>query len=52
MLDIRDQETPDAWVERDPRMIRQTGRHPFNSEAPPSLVAKSFVSDNKLAYVR
>ena len=27
--------TPDAWVPRDPRVIRLTGRHPLNCE--PSL---------------
>lgn len=30
-LDIK---TPDGWLARDPRLIRLTGVHPFNVEAP------------------
>src|SRR4051794_24400200 len=33
VLDI-DKPTPDAHVPRDPRLIRLTGVHPFNVEAP------------------
>src|SRR5919108_5628397 len=33
VLDI-DKKTPDAHVPRDPRLIRLTGVHPFNVEAP------------------
>jgi len=29
-----DRDTPDNHVPRDPRLIRLTGVHPFNSEAP------------------
>ena len=29
-----DADSPDRHVPRDPRMIRLTGHHPFNSEAP------------------
>ena len=29
-----DADTPDAHVKRDPRLIRLTGVHPFNVEAP------------------
>lgn len=39
MIDDRDVGTPDDWITRDGRMIRLTGRHPFNSEPPPSLLA-------------
>jgi nitrate reductase (NAD(P)H) len=37
VLDI-DKKTPDAYVPRDPRLIRLTGVHPFNVEAPLSIV--------------
>lgn len=30
--DYRDVGTPDVWIPRDGRMVRLTGRHPFNSE--------------------
>jgi len=36
--DDRDKDTPDEWVHRDPRLIRLTGRHPFNVEPPPKLL--------------
>ena len=29
----QDKQTPDNWVPRDERMVRLTGKHPFNSEA-------------------
>lgn len=29
----QDAQTPDNWVARDDRMVRLTGKHPFNSEA-------------------
>ena len=32
--DYRDKGTPDEWIPRDGRMVRLTGRHPFNSEPP------------------
>ncbi|KAJ9115229.1 hypothetical protein QFC20_001096 [Naganishia adeliensis] len=32
-IDEKDAGTPDAWLNRDPRMVRLTGKHPFNSEA-------------------
>ncbi|CAJ1956071.1 unnamed protein product [Cylindrotheca closterium] len=32
--DFRDEKTPDDWIPRDGRMVRLTGRHPFNSETP------------------
>mmetsp|Transcript_23943 Transcript_23943/g.34271 ORF Transcript_23943/g.34271 Transcript_23943/m.34271 type:complete len:508 (-) Transcript_23943:66-1589(-) len=32
--DHRDVGTPDEWIPRDGRMVRLTGRHPFNSEPP------------------
>lgn len=31
-------QTPDRWVKRNPELVRLTGKHPFNAEAPiPSL---------------
>ena len=38
--DSRDKGTPDEWVPRDGRMVRLTGRHPFNSEPPVEELAK------------
>ncbi|KAG9103002.1 hypothetical protein FRC07_010108, partial [Ceratobasidium sp. 392] len=29
----QDKQTPDSWVKRDERLVRLTGKHPFNSEA-------------------
>lgn len=33
-VDARDAGTPDNWIKRHPAMLRNTGAHPFNSEAP------------------
>ena len=33
-VDERDVKTPDNWVKRHPNLIRLTGKHPFNVEAP------------------
>lgn len=30
-IDPRDENTPDAFVLRDPSMVRLTGKHPFNA---------------------
>ena len=52
VLDI-DQKTPDAHVPRDPRLIRLTGIHPFNVEAPLSaLFNEGFLTSPELFYVR
>lgn len=49
-LDIK---TPDAHVPRDPRLIRLTGVHPFNVEAPLSdLFNEGFLTSPELFYVR
>ncbi|KAK0565886.1 hypothetical protein OC844_000994 [Tilletia horrida] len=51
-LDI-DSRTPDAWVERDERMIRLTGKHPLNVEAPlADLWNAGFLTPQNLFYVR
>ncbi|KAF5560578.1 nitrate reductase [Fusarium napiforme] len=48
-----DLKTPDNFVERDPRLIRLTGVHPFNVEAPLSdLYDEGFLTSENLHYVR
>ena len=48
-----DIKTPDKHVERDPRLIRLTGVHPFNVEAPLSnLFDEGFLTTKDLHYVR
>ena len=52
VLDI-DKKTPDEWLPRDPKLIRLTGVHPFNSEAPLSdLYNEGFLTSPELFYVR
>ena len=52
ILDI-DKKTPDAHVPRDPRLIRLTGVHPFNVEAPlTTLFAEGFLTTPELFFVR
>jgi len=51
-LDV-DSKTPDNWVERDERMIRLTGKHPLNVEAPlADLWNAGFLTPQNLFYVR
>ena len=46
-------QTPDAWIGRDTRMIRLTGQHPYNVEAPLSdLFGQGFLTPQNLFYVR
>ncbi|PQE11450.1 nitrate reductase protein [Rutstroemia sp. NJR-2017a WRK4] len=48
-----DLKTPDSHVPRDPRLIRLTGTHPFNVEAPLSaLYDEGFLTSPELFYVR
>jgi hypothetical protein len=48
-----DKPTPDAHVPRDPRLIRLTGAHPFNAEAPlGDLYNEGFLTTPDLFYVR
>ncbi|GAB1518037.1 Cytosolic Fe-S cluster assembly factor nar1 [Rhizoctonia solani] len=48
-----DVQTPDNWVVRDGRLIRLTGKHPFNCEAKLSdLFAAGFLTPTELFYVR
>lgn len=52
VLDI-DKKTLDAHVPRDARLIRLTGTHPFNVEAPLSaLFNEGFLTSPELFYVR
>lgn len=45
--------TPDAWVARDERMVRLTGKHPYNCEAPlTDLWNAGFLTPQALFYVR
>lgn len=48
-----DLKTPDSHVERDSRLIRLTGTHPFNCEPPLSdLYKEGFLTSENLHYVR
>ncbi|PHH81994.1 hypothetical protein CDD83_3393 [Cordyceps sp. RAO-2017] len=48
-----DQKTPDSHVERDERLVRLTGSHPFNAEAPLNeLYDEGFITSENLHYVR
>jgi len=48
-----DKKTPDGWLPRDSRLIRLTGVHPFNVEAPLSdLYNEGFLTSPELFYVR
>ncbi|KAK4066872.1 hypothetical protein Trihar35433_7299 [Trichoderma harzianum] len=48
-----DSQTPDHWIARDDRMIRLTGKHPCNVEAPLSALFKAgFLTPQNLFYVR
>ncbi|ORX45271.1 molybdopterin binding oxidoreductase [Hesseltinella vesiculosa] len=52
-VDPKDLKTPDAFVERDPSMIRLTGVHPFNAEPPLSSLEKAgWLTPNELHFVR
>lgn len=48
-----DASTPDAWIARDERMVRLTGKHPYNVEAPLTDLWKAgFLTPQSLFYVR
>merc|ERR1719390_148942 len=52
-LDGRDANNNDHWVQRNPRMNRLTGIHPFNSEAPLSVLRDhGFLTPPRLHIVR
>lgn len=51
--DARDEGTSDAWVDRSPSLVRLTGKHPFNCEAPlDRLMRHGFITPSPLHYVR
>ena len=51
--DYRDVGTPDEWLPRDGRLVRLTGRHPFNVEPPISVLNEyKFITPSSLHYVR
>lgn len=53
VLDPRDEATADSWVQRNPSLVRLTGKHPFNCEPPlPRLMAHGFITPTQLHYVR
>ncbi|XP_061339508.1 nitrate reductase [NADH] 2-like [Gastrolobium bilobum] len=53
VLDPRDGGTADHWVHRNASMLRLTGKHPFNSEAPlQRLMHHGFITPVPLHYVR
>ncbi|KAF5831631.1 Mo-co oxidoreductase dimerization domain-containing protein [Dunaliella salina] len=51
--DAKDKGTADAWIPRDPRILRLTGRHPLNCEPPMhDLMAAGFITPPSIHYVR
>lgn len=53
VLDLRDEGTADNWIERNASMVRLTGKHPFNCEAPLTrLMHHGFITPVPLHYVR
>ncbi|KAK8492297.1 hypothetical protein V6N11_066663 [Hibiscus sabdariffa] len=53
ILDVRDEATADNWIERNPSLVRLTGKHPFNSEPPLNrLMHHGFITPVPLHYVR
>lgn len=53
VIDPLDQKTPDGWLPRDSRLIRLTGAHPFNCEAPlTDLYNEGWLTSPELFYVR
>ncbi|KAH9947042.1 hypothetical protein B0H21DRAFT_856810 [Amylocystis lapponica] len=48
-----DVQTPDGWIRRNPDLIRLTGKHPFNCEAPVQrLYDAGFITPAHLHFVR
>jgi nitrate reductase (NAD(P)H) len=53
MADYRDMKSPDEWVPRDGRLVRLTGKHPFNVEPPLNILDQyKFITPSSLHYVR
>lgn len=52
-IDEADETTPDNWIPRSSELIRLTGKHPVNAEAPlHRLFESGFITPNELHYVR
>ncbi|EMT66945.1 Nitrate reductase [NADH] 1 [Fusarium odoratissimum] len=52
-IDDQDQFSPDNWLPRSPDLIRLTGKHPLNAEAPLTrLYEAGLITPNELHYVR
>ncbi|GLC36090.1 hypothetical protein PLESTB_001381700 [Pleodorina starrii] len=52
-VDKKDQDTPDNWVRRDPRILRLTGRHPLNCEPPMDVLMQyGFITPPAVHFVR
>ena len=52
-IDGADAQTPDNWIPRSSALIRRTGPHPLNAEAPlATLLEAGLVTPNALHYVR
>lgn len=52
-IDEADQFTPDHWVPRAAELIRNTGSHPLNAEAPlKALIDEGLITQNEIHYVR
>lgn len=52
-IDEQDQFTPDNWLPRSANLIRLTGKHPLNAEAPlAELYDAGLITPNELHYVR
>ncbi|XP_071731200.1 nitrate reductase [NADH]-like [Rutidosis leptorrhynchoides] len=53
VFDPRDVGTSDQWIQRNPSLVRLTGKHPFNSEPPLNkLMQHGFITPAPLHYVR
>ncbi|KAL8199522.1 hypothetical protein R6Q57_013090 [Mikania cordata] len=53
VFNTQDAGTADQWIERNPSMVRLTGKHPFNSEPPlTKLMHHGFITPAALHYVR
>ncbi|ORY01636.1 NAD(P)H-nitrate reductase [Basidiobolus meristosporus CBS 931.73] len=53
VFDKRDEQTPDNWIKRHPKLIRLTGKHPFNGEPDPTILFdEGYITSNATFYVR
>ncbi|KAI0073788.1 hypothetical protein K474DRAFT_1602723 [Panus rudis PR-1116 ss-1] len=53
LLSVDDQDTLDSWIPRSPRLLRLTGKHPFNAEPNlTELFEAGMITPTKLHFVR